>query len=95
MGGYQIIDLQGISLSTEGTTSVVLNGIYEKIERTYNSKPILLHNFSFEDNTSNEVYNHDMFIKLGKLGDDYMIYLTFETYLTISNDDTITIIHIA
>lgn len=79
-GGYQIIDLQNLSLSA---TAVNIPGVYEKIEGT--RKAILLSGINIGG-----VEYHDTFIEVTVDSGNYIATVYGKT-LTITSDDNITI----
>ncbi len=79
-GGYQIIDLKNVEL-TSGT-GTVFDGVYEKIEGT--RKPILVSGL----NVGGTEYN-DAYVQFTVSGSNYTTTIYGMT-LTIADDDTVT-----
>lgn len=81
-GGYQIIDLKGVSL-TSGS-AVVIKGVYESIEGNY-YKPLLLSGLVISD-----IEQTDAFISAISGTNLYTISLANGGSITITNEDKVT-----
>lgn len=79
-GGYKIIDLQDVSISTEAVT---IDGIYEAIENSY-SKPLLLSGIVLDN-----VEKNDTYVTVTVSDTNYVITVYGYT-ITITNTDSVT-----
>ena len=83
-GGYQLIDLLDRNLDPTGHAPAVIEGIYDKIERSYR-KPILLTGVTID-----KVEKHDAFVtvQVAVGGSYHLIYGS--NYIEISKQDEVT-----
>lgn len=81
-GGYKIIDLKGVTIASEGGTTVT--GIYNDIENNYR-KPLLLSGIVIEG-----VEKADVFITVTTSESNFTFTAYNKTY-TVTNADLVTI----
>ena len=89
VGGYQIIDLKNFPFDTIKNNSVVIEGIYDKIESTL--KPILLTGMVVDD-----IEVRNQFVTPRVSGSEYGLFVSgnaegFQGF-TINSNDVVTMI---
>lgn len=81
-GGYKIIDLKGVTIASEGGTTIA--GIYNAIENNYR-KPLLLSGVVIDG-----VEKADVFIEVTTTNSNFTFTAYGKTY-TVTNADLVTI----